>query len=173
MHRTIQMGEMTVSDYTDRGGAKHQKKAWLPLQLERPTIFVHCGSAPSAQETTGLLLKYSKEICDVQGTKSKQWILGFPMLGSDGLPITPHMVPNEITLSKPCQMLWSKSEMPRGFVFQIPTGTTVYTKNAKLDAGNEVGFNFDIIFEDFLIAQYKRETTQMMRLVPLNGVAWL
>jgi hypothetical protein len=64
------------------------------------------------------------------------------------------------TLSKPCRMLWFKAEMPRGFVFQLPVDTTVYTKNAKLDAGNEAGFNSDIIFEDYLIAQYERTTTQ-------------
>jgi hypothetical protein len=173
MHCSVQEGEVTVSGYTDRGGAVLQKKDWEPLVLQQRTIFVHCGSAPFAQETTGLLLKYSKEICQVQATKDTKWILGFPMLDEGGNPIPPHSVPNEITLSKPCQLLWSKAEMPHGFVFQIPVGTTVYTKNKKLDPKNKVGFNFDIIFEDFLIAQYERKTTQMMRLVPLNGVNWL
>ena len=59
------------------------------------------------------------------------------------------------------------------FRVQIPAGKTIYTKDATLKTDSEVGFNFDIIFEDYLLAQYERKTKQMMRLVPLNGVDWI
>ena len=152
-----------------RGAAIRQVKNWQPLQLPRKTRFIHCGSAPFAQETEGLLLKYALEECEVTGTPDKKFILGFPFLSHPpGIP-----VPDQVVLAKPCQLLWSMDEMPRGFIFEIPAGRTVWTKNAILSPNEEVGFNFDIIFEDFLLAQYQRTSLAKMGLKPLTGVSWV
>ncbi|MEO0992046.1 MAG: hypothetical protein AAFX00_14015 [Pseudomonadota bacterium] len=154
---------------TSRGGAMHQSTDWVPLVLSIKTLFVHCGSCPLAQDTTGILLKYSKEVIKAKGSKSNRFILAFP------LPQYPmaRMVPEVLTLSKPCQMLWDHREMPHGFVFEIPAGKTVFAKGGELNATQEVAFNFDIIFEDYLVGQYRRKNKATMEIVPLNGVPWL
>jgi hypothetical protein len=153
--------------YTSRGGAVYQKKDWAPLNLTTRQTFVHCGSAPFAPESKGLLLSFSKEICDVPTTDSKTWVLGFPLLDPRYAGLYP---PNEFDIAKAATLLWSEQEMPRGFVFQIPTGTTVYTKNAVLAENSEVGFNFDIVFRTMLWAQYRRDGKKRMRLKDIwNG----
>ena len=140
--------------YTSRGGAVNQKKDWEPLALTSTTTFVHFGSAPFAPGNTGLLLKFSKEICDVQQTASTKWILAFPVLDAEYAGLYP---PNQLVIPKAASLLWSEDEMPNGFLIQIPPGTTVYTKGAKLDENNEVGFDFDVIFKTMLWAQYARD----------------
>lgn len=84
----------------------------------------------------------------------------------------PVMVPHELTPAKPCQLLWAFEEMPRGFVFQLPAGKTVWTDQATLLANREVAIKFDILFEDYLIAQYERKNKSEMLLHPLTGVSW-
>ncbi len=156
------------SEINDRGAAIHQKKSWTSLRLNRKTLFVHCGGAPFAQETTGLLRKYGKEVCTVVGTAETKFILCFPLLN-----MSRHMVPEVFTLAKPAQMLWEMDEMPRGFIFELPAGTEVWTNNGVLAENGEVGLAFDVIFEDCLVAQYQRINKATMQLKPLNGVDWL
>jgi hypothetical protein len=109
-----------------------------------------------------------KEICTVKGTPETKFILCFPMCN-----MTPHLLPEEIALAKPCQLLWSVDEMPRVFVFQLPAGTEVWTEGGALDDAREVGLGFDVVFEDYLIAQFRRINKAKARLEPLTGVSWI
>jgi hypothetical protein len=146
---------MPNGDLTSRGGAKNQDKNWAPFQLPKQTRFIHAGSAPLAKDGgTGLLLKYSKEDITVAGHKNapKKYILAFPLF--DFPPGT--LLPDEIVLAKPAQMLWEVDEMPNVFVFTLDAGVILWAENSAIAENRETGLAFDVVWAECLVAEFKR-----------------
>lgn len=148
-------GIMGKHDLTSRGGAKNQDKNWEPFDLPAQTRFIHAGSAPLAKDGgAGLLLRYAKEDITVAGYPHapKKFILAFALLDSPpGAPL-----PEEITLAKAAQLLWSLDEMPHVFVFTLDAGTPLWAEGKALAANREIGMAFDVLWSKSLVAEYRR-----------------
>jgi hypothetical protein len=156
---------MGKNELTSRGGALHQDKNWTKFDLPTQTRFVHCGSAPLQRDGgKGLLLKYSKEIITIAGVADapSKFFLAYPLL--DLPPGEP--LPQNFTLSKPCQMLWEMDEMPNCFIFTLDAGTTVWSMGGKVKLNQEVGLAFDVLWDRSLVGEYKRTNKAQAQLLP-------
>jgi hypothetical protein len=150
-------------EYTDRGGAKNQNVDWRKFYLGKPVIFIHCGSAPLlSQGGDGLLLKFAKENITVTThlNAPRKFILAFPT------EINPNSQPPEqIQVSKACQLLWDEDQMPYAYLFRLKRHWDFYARGSDLKPNREVAFPYDITFGDMLFAEYKRSGKSVAKLV--------
>lgn len=75
------------------------------------------------------------------------------------------MAPARMQLAKPAQLLRSFEEMPHVFLFTLDAGTPVWTEGGVIRENKEVGFDFDILWDYSLVAEYRRTSKASADLV--------
>jgi hypothetical protein len=132
----------------DRGAAKNQDKDWQAGQkvtgedgkekIQVPTLkenmtFIHCGSAPLDAD---LDPSFAKEVLKIKGEPIPNCILALKYEED---------ILNELKASGPLKNLWSFPERPHAFVFEVPKGKEIYSKDgSNPQSSSECAFPFKI-----------------------------